>query len=46
MKLVVDMNLSSDWIPALRAVGIDAIHWTTAGAHDATDEAIIAWGPC
>jgi predicted nuclease of predicted toxin-antitoxin system len=43
MKLVVDMNLSTDWIPALRTVGIEAVHWAAIGPHDARDEAIMAW---
>jgi predicted nuclease of predicted toxin-antitoxin system len=43
MKLVVDMNLSTDWIPALRTVGIEAVHWAAIGPHDASDEAIMAW---
>jgi predicted nuclease of predicted toxin-antitoxin system len=43
MKLVVDMNLSTDWVPALRAVGVEAVHWATIGPQEAGDEAIMAW---
>ncbi len=43
MKLVVDMNLSTDWVPALRAVGIEAVHWTEVAAQEAEDAEIMAW---
>lgn len=43
MKLVVDMNLSVDWVPALESVGIKAVHWVTVGPPDAGDETIMAW---
>jgi predicted nuclease of predicted toxin-antitoxin system len=43
MKLVIDMNLSPDWAPALRAIDIEAVHWTTIGPDGASDEAIMAW---
>jgi predicted nuclease of predicted toxin-antitoxin system len=43
MKIVVDMNLSSDWVPALRSVGIEAVHWAAVGAGNASDEAIMEW---
>ena len=28
MKLLLDMNLSPDWLPLLRAHGFDAVHWS------------------
>jgi predicted nuclease of predicted toxin-antitoxin system len=43
MKIVVDMNLSGEWVPALRAVGIDAVHWGEVGPQNASDDAIMAW---
>ena len=43
MKLVIDMNLSVDWVPALRSSGVEAVHWTTIGPQDARDEDIMAW---
>jgi predicted nuclease of predicted toxin-antitoxin system len=43
MKLVVDMNLSIDWVSALRAVDIEAVHWATIGPHEASDESIMVW---
>lgn len=44
MKLVVDMNLSLDWVSALRGAGIEAVHWSMIGPPSARDEAIMDWG--
>lgn len=41
MKLLVDMNLSPRWIGLLADAGIEAVHWSTVGAHDATDAEIM-----
>jgi predicted nuclease of predicted toxin-antitoxin system len=43
MKLVIDMNLSPEWQPALKARGIDAAHWSSLGAVAAPDHDIAAW---
>ena len=43
MKFLIDMNLSPDWIDVLTAEGWEAVHWSTVGAHCATDESITAW---
>lgn len=43
MKIVVDMNLSRDWVSGLRQAGIEATHWTEVGPEDAADETIMAW---
>lgn len=43
MKLVLDMNLSPDWVTVLQAAGHDAVHWSTAGNIRATDAEIMAW---
>jgi len=40
MKLVVDMNLSPDWVPYLTEQGFEAVHWSAIGAGDAPDQAI------
>ena len=31
VKLVVDMNLSPDWVPVLNDHGWQAIHWSAVG---------------
>lgn len=43
MKVVIDMNLSQEWQPALTARGIDAVHWTHVGAGNAPDSEIADW---
>jgi predicted nuclease of predicted toxin-antitoxin system len=41
MKILVDMNLSPDWVEVLRQAGHDAVHWSSCGAVDASDETIL-----
>lgn len=43
MKLVVDMNLSPEWVTVLAAAGHDAVHWSAVGNPRATDAEIMAW---
>lgn len=43
MKLLVDMNLSPRWVDVLKAVGIDAVHWASAGPGNSPDTAIMAY---
>ena len=43
MKLIVDMNRSPRWVSVLAGVGIEAAHWSTLGAKDAPDSAIMAY---
>ena len=42
MRLVIDMNLSPRWIVSLRQQGIEAVHWSSIGAADASDREIMA----
>ena len=41
MKLLVDMNLSPDWVPYLAAANIESIHWSVVGPANAPDTEII-----
>ena len=41
--MLVDMNLSPDWIPVLTEAGFEAIHWSSVGEPRATDAAIMEW---
>ena len=41
--LLVDMNLSPDWIPVLQRHGWQAIHWSEVGESMASDEEIMRW---
>ena len=43
MRLLVDMNLSPEWVAVLNRAGWEAIHWSTVGNPRAEDEEIMAW---
>jgi predicted nuclease of predicted toxin-antitoxin system len=43
VKILLDMNLSPDWVPALEAEGHESRHWSTVGAFNAPDTEIMAW---
>lgn len=43
MKILLDMNLSPDWIPVLHAGGHEAIHWQEIGKANAKDREILSW---
>ena len=43
MKILIDMNLSPDWVGVIASEGLDAIHWSAIGPATATDKEIMAW---
>jgi predicted nuclease of predicted toxin-antitoxin system len=43
LHIVVDMNLSVEWIPLLEQAGWSAVHWSAIGDPRADDATIIAW---
>lgn len=43
MRLLVDMNLSPEWVAVLQAAGWEAVHWSTVGNPRAEDSEIMAW---
>lgn len=43
MKLLVDVNLSPEWVELFRRHGHDALHWTAVGDPRAADPEILAW---
>lgn len=43
MKLLVDMNLSPDWVPLLVARGWEVQHWSQIGRGNAPDVELISW---
>jgi predicted nuclease of predicted toxin-antitoxin system len=43
VQLVVDMNLSVEWVAELARHGWSAVHWSTVGDPCADDEVIMAW---
>ncbi len=43
IAIVVDWNLSPDWVPVLRANGWAAVHWSDIGDPRAADREIMDW---
>jgi predicted nuclease of predicted toxin-antitoxin system len=43
LRIVVDMNLSLEWIPLLEQAGWHAIHWSAIGDPRANDATIMGW---
>jgi predicted nuclease of predicted toxin-antitoxin system len=43
IRLLIDMNLSPEWVAELARHGYDAVHWSTVGDPRAGDAAIMAW---
>jgi predicted nuclease of predicted toxin-antitoxin system len=43
MKILVDMNLSPEWVPVLKGQGWEAIHWSRIGNPGAPDQEILTW---
>ena len=43
LRIVVDMNLSPEWIPLLQQAGCKAVHWSTIGDPRADDATIMSW---
>ena len=43
MRLVIDMNLSPQWVDALQAEGLETVHWSNVGNHNDSDREILEW---
>ncbi len=43
MKLLIDMNLSPDWVPIFEREGWNALHWSSVGNPRASDSEIMEW---
>jgi predicted nuclease of predicted toxin-antitoxin system len=43
VKIIVDVNLSPEWVTVLRDTGHEAVHWSKIGPQDADDEEIVLW---
>jgi predicted nuclease of predicted toxin-antitoxin system len=43
VRLVIDMNLSVEWVAELARHGWSAVHWSTVGDPRADDSAIMTW---
>ena len=43
LRLVVDVNLSPEWVPVLNDAGFETIHWVQVGNPSAPDREIMDW---
>lgn len=43
MKILLDMNLSPDWVPLLKKQGWETVHWSEIGKTNAPDHIIMKW---
>lgn len=43
MKILIDMNLSPDWVAVLARHGFTAAHWSTVGDARAEDSLLMDW---
>jgi predicted nuclease of predicted toxin-antitoxin system len=43
MKILVDMNLSPEWVEVFARHGLNAIHWSTVGDPRADDPILMQW---
>jgi predicted nuclease of predicted toxin-antitoxin system len=43
VKILIDMNLSPDWVPVLAGHGWSTVHWSTVGDARATDRVVMDW---
>jgi predicted nuclease of predicted toxin-antitoxin system len=43
MKILIDMNLTPEWVKTFAAEEIEALHWSTVGDPGATDRTIMVW---
>jgi hypothetical protein len=43
MRILVDMNLSPDWVAVLAKHGLAAVHWSAVGDPGAEDAALMDW---
>ena len=43
MKILVDMNLSPDWVEVFARHGLSAVHWSTVGDPRAEDPILMQW---
>ena len=43
MKIVIDMNLSPQWVEVLLLEGHECVHWSEVGPSNAPDREILLW---
>jgi predicted nuclease of predicted toxin-antitoxin system len=43
MKILIDMNISPDWVKVFEKYEIEAVHWSNVGDPREKDEVIMEW---
>lgn len=43
MKILIDMNLSPEWVQEFKSFDITAVHWSAIGKFDAPDTDLMEW---
>jgi predicted nuclease of predicted toxin-antitoxin system len=43
VKILIDMNLSPNWVPVLETAGFESVHWSMVGDPRASDRVIMEW---
>lgn len=43
MKILVDMNLTPEWVSFFATEGIESRHWSTVGDPHSEDDTVLAW---
>jgi predicted nuclease of predicted toxin-antitoxin system len=43
MKVLIDMNLSPDWVLVFKKYSVEAVHWSSVGDPRAKDSVIMNW---
>ena len=43
MKILIDMNLSPEWVAVFKENGFEAVHWSQVGDQRASDRKIMQW---
>jgi len=43
MKIIIDMNLTPEWVTVLAKYDIQAVHWSMVGDPRAPDHDIMEW---
>ena len=43
LRVIIDVNLSPDWVPVLNDAGFEAMHWVDVGDPSAPDREIMDW---
>lgn len=43
MKILIDMNLSPDWVQVFGTFNFESVHWSRVGDARATDRVIMEW---